>query len=53
MKLLVIDDHSIVLDGLASLLVSAKPEAVVLTAQDVGEARELLHAHPDIDIIWT
>jgi DNA-binding NarL/FixJ family response regulator len=51
MKLLVIDDHSIVLDGLAALLMSAKPDAVVLTAQDAGDARKLLSAHPDIDII--
>lgn len=51
MKLLVIDDHSIVLDGLAALLVSAKPDAVVLTAQDADSARKLLGAHPDIDII--
>lgn len=51
MKLLVIDDHSIVLDGLAALLVSAKPDAVVLTARDAGDARKLLDTHPDIDII--
>lgn len=51
MKLLVIDDHSIVLDGLAALLVSSKPDAVVLTAHDGRDALKLLETHPDIDII--
>jgi DNA-binding NarL/FixJ family response regulator len=51
MKLLVVDDHSIVLDGLAALLVSAKPDAVVLTAHDARDAFKLLETHSDIDII--
>jgi two-component system, NarL family, nitrate/nitrite response regulator NarL len=51
MKLLVIDDHSIVLDGLAALLVSSKPGAIVLTAHDARDAFKLLGMHPDIDII--
>lgn len=51
MKLLAVDDHSIVLDGLVALLVSAMPAAVVLTAQDARDALKILRAHPDIDLI--
>jgi two-component system, NarL family, nitrate/nitrite response regulator NarL len=51
MKLLVIDDHPIVLDGLAALLVGADPATIVLTARDAREGLKLLGAHLDIDVV--
>ena len=51
MKLLVIDDHPIVLDGLAALLTGARPDAVVLTAHDASEGFALLESHPDVDVV--
>lgn len=51
MKLLVIDDHAIVLEGLAALLGSLGADAVVVTARDAREGLALLDHHPDIDIV--
>jgi DNA-binding NarL/FixJ family response regulator len=51
MKLLVIDDHPIVLDGLAALLTGAGKDMVVLTARDAPSGFKLLEAHPDLDIV--
>src|SRR5437764_1224864 len=51
MKLLVIDDHPIVLDGLAALLAGMKPDAVVLTARDAHEGFKLLDGHADLDVV--
>ena len=51
MKLLVIDDHPIVLEGLAALLGQLSDEAIVLTAHDAKEGLSLLEDHPDLDIV--
>jgi DNA-binding NarL/FixJ family response regulator len=51
MKLLVIDDHPIVLDGLAALLMGAGPDTVVVTAHDAPTGFKLLDHHPDFDIV--
>jgi two-component system, NarL family, nitrate/nitrite response regulator NarL len=51
MKLLVIDDHPIVLEGLAALLGQLSAEAIVLTAHDAKEGLSLLEDHPDLDIV--
>ena len=51
MKILVIDDHSIVLDGVAALLESMAPATVVLTARDAHTGFELVSAHTDLDLV--
>ena len=51
MKLLVIDDHPIVLDGLAALLAGSSPDAIVLTAPDARSGFKILEAHADIDVV--
>jgi DNA-binding NarL/FixJ family response regulator len=51
MKLLIVDDHPIVLDGLAALLASAAPETVVLTARDAPGGLKLVEANPDLDVV--
>ena len=51
MKLLVIDDHPIVLEGLAALLVGANPSTVVITAADASSGIKLLDLHPDLDVV--
>lgn len=50
-KLLVIDDHPIVLDGIAALLAGASPGATVLTARDAQTGFALAGQHPDLDIV--
>jgi DNA-binding NarL/FixJ family response regulator len=51
MKMLVIDDRPIVLDGLVALLVGSNPDTVVLTARDAREGFKLLESHPDLDVV--
>ena len=51
MKLLIVDDHPIVLDGLAALLASADPDTVVLTARDAPGGLKLVEDTPDLDVI--
>jgi DNA-binding NarL/FixJ family response regulator len=51
MKLLVIDDHPIVLEGLAALLQQIGADATVLTAHDAKRGLALLEEHPDLDIV--
>lgn len=51
MKLLVIDDHPIVLEGLAALLAQLTADATVLTARDAKEGLSVLENHPDLDIV--
>ena len=50
MKILVVDDHQIVLEGLAAFL-SRGLRAAVLTAPDVEAAFALLRTHTDFDLI--
>lgn len=51
MKLLVVDDHPIVRDGLAALLGQMGPDTVVLQAGDAGGALALVAAHADLDVV--
>lgn len=50
-KLLIIDDHSMVRDGLAALLAQPSYEATVLVAQSAKEGMELVRANSDIDVV--
>lgn len=51
MKLLVVDDHPVVRDGLAMLLRQMGPDTVVLEAADAEEALRLVPLHPDLDMV--
>lgn len=51
MRLLVVDDHQIMRDGLAALLRHASPETSVLQARGADEALTLIDRHHDLDAI--
>ncbi|HET7032480.1 MAG TPA: response regulator transcription factor [Casimicrobiaceae bacterium] len=51
MKILVIDDHPLVVDALAQLLPQVDPETVVRKALDPGEAVTILDNEPDIALV--
>jgi DNA-binding NarL/FixJ family response regulator len=51
MKLLIVDDHAVLRDGLAALLGQAAPDMAVLQARDVDGALAQIEAHPDLDIV--
>jgi DNA-binding NarL/FixJ family response regulator len=50
MKLLIVDDHPLVREGLAALLQHASPSCVVLQANDPTEGLDALERHPDLDV---
>jgi two-component system nitrate/nitrite response regulator NarL len=51
MKLLIVDDHPVVREGLAALLRQAGPDTAVLLAEDSAEGLSLAEAHPDLDAV--
>jgi two-component system, NarL family, nitrate/nitrite response regulator NarL len=51
MKLLVVDDHPIVRDGLAALLARLGPDIVVLQVGDAARAIAMAVEHADLDIV--
>ncbi|WP_298272802.1 response regulator transcription factor [uncultured Bradyrhizobium sp.] len=51
MKVLVVDDHSIVRDGLAALLEQVSPEFEVFQAGDAEEGLQLLDQVGDFDLV--
>ncbi len=51
MKILVVDDHSILRAGIIALLKQESPDATVLEAIDGEQALGLAAAHPDIDVV--
>ena len=52
MKLLVVDDHAILREGLAALLQQFEHGADVLQASDAAEGLRLAEANPDLDVIF-
>lgn len=52
MKLLVVDDHAIVRDGLVALLRQFEQGTEVLQASQTAEGLRLLEANPDLDAIF-
>jgi DNA-binding NarL/FixJ family response regulator len=50
MKVLLIDDHPMMLEALAAVIQAMRPEAEVLKAQGAGDAQRLLEAHPAVDL---
>jgi two-component system, NarL family, nitrate/nitrite response regulator NarL len=51
MKLLVVDDHPIVRDGLATLLRQLGADTVVLQVGDAARALEMAVEHADLDVV--
>lgn len=51
MKLLVVDDHTVARDEVASLLARLRPETAVLQAGDVPEALRLAAEHEDLGAV--
>jgi DNA-binding NarL/FixJ family response regulator len=52
MKLLVVDDHAILREGLVALLQQFEQGADVLQASDTEEGLRLAEAHPDLDAVF-
>jgi two-component system, NarL family, nitrate/nitrite response regulator NarL len=52
MKLLIVDDHAIVREGVAAMLRQAGPDTVVLQAGDGAEGVQLAETHPDLDAVF-
>lgn len=51
MKVLIVDDHPVMRDGLIALLQRANPDADVLQARDAREALALADTHDVLDVI--
>jgi two-component system nitrate/nitrite response regulator NarL len=51
MKLLIVDDHAVLREGLAALLQQIGPDTTVVQARDANEAITLLGGHPDLDVV--
>lgn len=52
MKLLIVDDHAILREGLVALLRQFEQAADVLQASDTAEGLRLVEAHPDLDAVF-
>lgn len=52
MKLLIVDDHPIVREGLAAVLRQAGPNAVVLQASSGPQGLDFAAAHADLDAVF-
>ncbi|MFT4116647.1 response regulator transcription factor [Bradyrhizobium sp.] len=52
MKLLIVDDHAVLREGLAALLRQFEQAADVLQASDVAEGLRLVEANPDLDAVF-
>jgi DNA-binding NarL/FixJ family response regulator len=52
MKLLIVDDHAILREGLAAMLRQAGPDTQVLQASDGAEGLRLAEAEPDLDAVF-
>ncbi|MFM0597853.1 MULTISPECIES: response regulator [Paraburkholderia] len=51
MKILVIDDHPVLRDGISALLVQDDADIAVLQAGSGAEAMEIINAHDDLDVV--
>ena len=50
MKLLVVDDHPLLREGLSALLKQSEPDSIILEAADAAEALALAAKMPDLDL---
>lgn len=51
MKILVVDDHSLITDALSVLFLDLDPTAEVLTTRTAEGGMEMLNQHPDLDLV--
>ena len=51
LKLLIVDDHPLLRDGLASILRQAEPSTQILQARDAQEGLALVDQHADLDVV--
>lgn len=51
MKLLIVDDHPVLREGLAAVLQLLGPDTVVVQGRDAEEGLAALNANPDLDVI--
>jgi len=51
MKILIVDDHSVVREGLAALLCQSRDDVAVLQAQDGNSALTLVEGNRDLDAV--
>jgi DNA-binding NarL/FixJ family response regulator len=51
MKLLIVDDHPFLRDGLAALLMQMGPDTTVVQARDANEGIALVDHHLDLDVV--
>lgn len=51
MKILIVDDHPVVREGISALLRGEYADCVILQASGAKEAHELIQAHEDFDVI--
>jgi two-component system nitrate/nitrite response regulator NarL len=52
MKLLIVDDHPVFRDGLATLLLLAQADTMVLQARDTRECLQLVEENEDLDAVF-
>ncbi len=52
MKLLIVDDHAVVREGLATLLRQLGPDTAVLQARDSGEGLAFAESEADLDAVF-
>lgn len=52
MKLLIVDDHAIVREGIAAMLRQAGPDTQVLQASDGAAGLQLAEVHADLDVVF-
>ena len=50
-RILIVDDHSLVRDGMRSLLEGCFPGCAIIEAADYAEARARLSEHEDVDLV--
>jgi two-component system, NarL family, nitrate/nitrite response regulator NarL len=51
MKLLIVDDHPVVREGLAALLRQLATDVIVLLAEGGSQGLDLTNKHPDLDLV--
>ena len=51
MKLLIVDDHPVLREGLAALLRQTGPDTVILQAGTADDALAVVDQHPDLDVL--
>jgi DNA-binding NarL/FixJ family response regulator len=51
MKILIVDDHTVLREGLALLLKQANPETITIEASSAQAALNLIEDHPDVDVL--